>query len=48
MGLDYPSPSIYQIEVDLRRTFSELEMEGTEEMISRLRNVLTAYTVRCP
>jgi hypothetical protein len=26
IGLNYPSPSIHQIEVDLGRTFSELEM----------------------
>jgi hypothetical protein len=28
IGLDYPSPSRNQIEVDLHRTFSELGMEG--------------------
>lgn len=47
-GLDYPSPSSHQIEVDLKRTFSELEMPCDERNIRRLRNVLTAYTKRCP
>jgi len=45
-GLDYPSPSIHQIEVDLNRTFGELEIEHSESMINKLRNVLTAYTKR--
>jgi hypothetical protein len=48
MGLDYPSPSIHQIEVDLYRTFGELEIEHSESMINKLRNVLTAYTKRNP
>ena len=48
IGLDYPSPSINQIEVDLGRTFSELGMDQSESMISMLRNVLTAYTKRNP
>ena len=47
-GLDYPSPSIHQIEVDLNRTFGELELEHSEAMINKLRNVLTAYTKRNP
>jgi hypothetical protein len=34
--------------VDLRRTFSEIEMETSEDNVDKLRNVLTAYTVRCP
>ena len=47
-GINYPSPSINQIEVDLRRTFSELEMETSDRNVDMLRNVLIAYTKRNP
>jgi hypothetical protein len=33
IGLDYPSPSTNQIEVDLRRTFADLQMENYERSI---------------
>jgi hypothetical protein len=33
IGLDYPNPSGNQIELDLNRTFSELEMEGHKENV---------------
>jgi len=44
----YPNPSFNQIELDLRRTFSELKMGKSERLINKLRNVLCTYTKRNP
>ena len=47
--LEYPNPSFYQIELDLRRTFTELKIgKGQERLINKLRNVLTTYCKRNP
>ena len=48
LELNYPNPSFNQIELDLRRTFQELKISKSEPLISKLRNVLTAYTKRNP
>ena len=47
--LEYPNPSFYQIELDLRRTFTELKIgKGQERLINKLRNVLNTYCKRNP
>lgn len=47
--LEYPNPSFYQIELDLRRTFTELKVgKGQDRLINKLRNVLTTYCKRNP
>lgn len=44
MALYYPNPSFNQIELDLRRTYTdELDPEKLERDIVPLRNVLSAY-----
>ncbi len=44
----YPNPCFNQIELDLRRTFTELKIAKSERLINKLRNVLTTYTKRNP
>jgi hypothetical protein len=47
--VDYPSPSLQQIETDLRRTYTEeKDPEKLEQKIVPLRRVLVAYVQRCP
>jgi hypothetical protein len=48
--MQYPNPSFNQIELDLRRTFTELKVGGksSERLIGKLRNVLTTYCKRNP
>lgn len=47
--MNYPNPSFYQIELDLRRTFQdESTNEEVDEMIIPLKNVLYTYTKRNP
>ena len=48
LALSYPNPCFNQIELDLRRTFTELKVAKSERLIIKLRNVLTAYTKRNP
>ena len=48
IGLNYPTQAIHQIEVDVTRTLSEMEIEPSAKTLAMLKNVLTAYTVRCP
>lgn len=48
LPLSYPNPSFGQIELDLRRTFTELKIAKSEKLVSKLRNVLTTYTKRNP
>ena len=47
-GIKYPNPSIYQIELDLRRTFPNESPEKINELILPLRNVLCTYLLRNP
>ena len=44
----YPNPSFNQIDLDLRRTFSELKIKTAESLIKKLRNVLFVYSKRNP
>ncbi len=46
--MKYPNPSFNQIDLDLRRTFSELKIKQAESLIKKLRNVLFVYTKRNP
>lgn len=46
--VQYPNPSYGQIELDLKRTFTELKVAKSERLIIKLRNVLTTYTKRNP
>ena len=46
--VSYPNPGFNQIELDLKRTFTELKVAKSERLISKLRNVLTTYTKRNP
>ena len=48
LAMSYPNPSFGQIELDLRRTFTELKAAKSERLIIKLRNVLSAYTKRNP
>jgi len=48
MPMQYPNPSFGQIELDLRRTFTELKVAKSERLIVKLRNVLSTYTKRNP
>jgi Rab-GTPase-TBC domain len=48
LALEYPNPSFNQIELDLRRTFTELKVNKSERLIVKLRNVLTTYCKRNP
>ena len=48
LPMSYPNPSFNQIELDLRRTFTELKISKSEKLIVKLRNVLTTYTKRNP
>ena len=47
-AMSYPNPCFNQIELDLRRTFTELKIQKSERLIIKLRNVLTTYTKRNP
>ena len=44
----YPNPCIYQIELDLHRTFNSDELTLTKSMEWSLRRILTAYVKRNP
>jgi hypothetical protein len=47
--IDYPNPTIHQIEIDLNRTYpDEKDPKKLENLTTPLRNVLTAYAQRCP
>ena len=46
--VSYPNPSYGQIELDLKRTFTELKVAKSERLINKLRNVLTTYAKRNP
>jgi hypothetical protein len=46
-GFHYPNPQLYQIELDLGRTFPN-EKEKAAELIVPLRRVLGAFVQRCP
>lgn len=48
MALEYPNPSFNQIELDLRRTFTELKVAKSERLIVKLKNVLFTYCKRNP
>ena len=48
LALQYPNPSFNQIELDLRRTFTELKVAKSERLIVKLRNVLFTYCKRNP
>ena len=48
LTLNYPNPSFNQIELDLRRTFTELKIQKSERLINKLRNVLNTYCKRNP
>ncbi|CDW73574.1 tbc1 domain family member 2a-like [Stylonychia lemnae] len=47
-AMDYPNPCFNQINLDLRRTFFELKINKSEQLIDKLRNVLAVYTKRNP
>ena len=47
--IDYPNPTIHQIEIDLNRTYpDEKDSKKLENLTTPLRNILTAYAQRCP
>ncbi len=46
--VDYPNPCFHQIELDLNRTFTELEVAESEQYIQPLRNILQTYVKRNP
>ena len=48
LHMKYPNPSFNQIDLDLRRTFSELKIKTAESLIKKLRNVLFVYSKRNP
>ena len=48
MEMDYPNPSFSQIELDLGRTFTELKINQTVDLINKLRNVLYTFVKRNP
>ncbi len=48
LALEYPNPSFNQIELDLKRTFTELKVAKSERLIVKLRNVLFTYCKRNP
>ena len=48
MKVDYPNPGFQQIELDLKRTFTEMKIEKTERLLNKLRNVLVTYVKRNP
>ncbi|CDW83987.1 tbc domain-containing protein [Stylonychia lemnae] len=48
LEMNYPNPSFNQIELDLRRTFYELKISKSEQLIDKLRNVLATYCKRNP
>ena len=48
MDMDYPNPSFSQIELDLGRTFTELKINQTGDLINKLRNVLYTFVKRNP
>lgn len=48
LPMSYPNPCFNQIELDLRRTFTELKIAKSERLINKLRNVLTTFTKRNP
>jgi hypothetical protein len=43
--MNYPNPCFNQIELDLKRTFTELKIAKSKRLIDKLRNVLTTYTL---
>jgi len=47
-SISYPNPCFHQIELDLTRTFTDMEVENAEELIPILRNVLSTYVKRNP
>lgn len=44
----FPNPNVYQIKVDLPRTFPDEEFFRNSNIIKSLENVLIAYTIRNP
>lgn len=46
--LEYPNPSFHQIELDLRRTFSDMKEHNHPEREQQMRNILRAYVKRNP
>lgn len=48
LKVSYPNPSFTQIELDLKRTFSELKVSQSERLVKKLRNVLQCYIKRNP
>jgi hypothetical protein len=47
-SIDYPNPAFDLIEVDMPRTFTEIEDCGSDEKIASLRRVLRAFVSRNP
>lgn len=45
---NYPNPSFNQIDLDLKRTFSDLNNEEADKLIPPLRRILRAYVKRNP
>lgn len=46
--MNYPNPSFNQIDLDLKRTFSDLPNEEADKLIPPLRRILRAYVKRNP
>lgn len=47
-SVDYPNPCFHQVEIDLNRTFTEMDVGQAEHYIPALRNVLQTYVKRNP
>jgi Rab-GTPase-TBC domain len=47
-NVDYPNPCFHQVEIDLNRTFTEMNVTESEKYIPALRNVLQTYVKRNP
>ena len=47
-SIDYPNPAFEQIEVDLPRTFTDMNDTDSEALLPSLRNVLFAFVSRNP
>src|SRR5258708_6545431 len=48
LKISYPNPSFTQIELDLKRTFSDMKIAESEKLMRKLRNILTTYIKRNP
>ena len=48
LDLNYPNPAFNQIDLDLKRTFSDMPEEEANEYIPILRRVLITYVKRNP